>query len=261
MYGEKALEKERIGKSFLRIDRIGDNIFKIHVETPYSSEDLIVPVDREEEIRFYPVLPIHSPKLITTYILYSLFTPIIVNSRDKVTFTLETLLEIGVALYSHSKRTSVNYIYFLPPEPMKYALYGPPEGGVIARLNPTRVHVEDPRNITAPDYRALTKVSIYNYSDEVVRIEKLLVNASQMNIYYDDYDRAYTNELEVGIVSRKKGHILATRRVPLPGLNKSIDPLTYSTRFLEPLVPIEGLYRDEKKTIMQYGFASWVPRH
>jgi hypothetical protein len=261
VYGEKVLKKENIGVSKLEIQDVEGKAARVFVSTPYGDISLVVPLSPGDEFRLYPVLPIHTPKLITTYLIYVLKDPIVLDSKDKVVVTLETYLELGLALYNSKENRFGSYITFIPPFPMKFALYGPPETGYVGRMIETSAYLEDILKISVPEYKALTRLTIRNYSDEVVTVKRILVNSSQMNIFYDDFGRAYTNDLDLAVMSSSKGHVNVTKRVPLPGLKRSIEPITLGTRMMEPMLPLESFYRDERKTVMSYGFASWKPNH
>ncbi len=254
MYGGKLSKREKIGESEVILEEVSDRAMRIIVNSPLGKDVKLIHKSKDKELRLYPVMPIHTPKPITSYLIYRFKEPLVINPGERMIVTVETLLEIGIGVYSISARQLEDYIMFIPPYYMKYGLYGIPEDGYIGRMNWTPVYFDDILNINNPEWKALTRIVIHNYSDNVVNVSKLLVNTVHLNVYYDDYDRVFTNDIEVAIMSSSKGHVMVSKKVPLPGLNSTVKPLRLDGKLFEPLLAFEGLYKEDRKTIMKYGF-------
>lgn len=248
MYGERVDSKEVLGESLLEFKSLAENAMLMHAKTPFDEYEKTIILGRDEELRLYPLPPINTPSQITEYLLYRLDKPIVVPPEGKVSVTIETLIEIGVGVFSRSRKKVRDYIDFIPPYHMKYCLYGKPNNGVIARLIPTPIHFTNIFETPQPPLKALTTLEIINESNTTVTVRRVLVNGDSMIMYFNEQDRLFTNKVTLYVTSENMGYTILSRTPPLPGLMRSPKPSRGRISFFE------GFSYESKKTEMKHGF-------
>jgi len=130
-------------------------------------------------------------------LLCELDKPIAVASGSSIVIHIE--IPTDIAIYAYSK-TSFTILDVLPLHPKpKLVLYGPINGGMLARYCKTRL--ADPA--TVPELRwALSKLVLRNNTNSVVTVRKVLLDSSPLRLYYVSGKwLVYTQEITLNIIS------------------------------------------------------------
>ena len=142
-----------------------------------------------------PMYPVMKPAFVTRMILAVFREPIIVGPEETISFYFK--LPVDVAIYATAGEGSsfqVVDVLELSGE-ARLALYGPLHSGVVARKVVVDIELSEPRPSIG---YAVSKVVFKNAGRGVVRVSKLLLDASPLKIYYRRGSwEAYTQEVIV----------------------------------------------------------------
>lgn len=187
----------------LRLERYGDKC-----RYRRGSVSAIVPCDG---VYVYPVAPVFYPEYLTSYIMLRLQEPIVVEHGGEEEFW--TRLEFDVAVVVGSGDAGYEVVDVFPSSGIgKYALYGSPSRGIIARFVPVEVLYEP---LEEP-CKALVRVTIHNRSIRSVRVYRIVFPAQSLNLYYDDAGRVVGSGLYVAVTSPFTA-VVSLREPSLPG--------------------------------------------
>lgn len=122
----------------------------------------------------FPDPPLLTPKPVAKNVYLKFRTPIVVDQRSKVSLYAKIPIEIGVYRQSADEELLLDAFSLQRPQ---YALYGPPETGVVCRYMETEVSTTDEISVVRYE-EALVRIQIKNMIDNVVRISKVIIPMS-----------------------------------------------------------------------------------
>lgn len=174
---------------------------------------------RDQEIILNPVEPVNLPRSITNYLFIQLSKPIVVEPVSSVEIYTTFPIEIGVFVAKGSILEDIDVFSFLNP---KYALYGEPRGGVIARFWQSDVFSKQPN--VDPLENGIMKLRIQNLSDYWCEVSKVVFDIYAMKIYYSD--EVVSSIAEMRIHSRKIAETTFLDKPMFEGMRKAIELYT-----------------------------------
>jgi len=182
-----------------------------------------------------PVEPVNLPKIeVSEHLLIKLDKPIIVEAGTKHDFYVKFPLEIGVFLVD---RKDIERIDIFTKTNPKYALYGPPEKGIICKWWESGVYGEVPEIDKL--YEGIMKVEVENNYHEWVEISKMVFRAFDMKVFYNEY--AYMHSY-LKILKKTMAETAFNERKP-KNMKRAID-----------IYLAKGIKKFEKKFVMEWGF-------
>ncbi len=191
-------------------------------------------------LMLYPTFPLFYPKFLTQFILCVLDKPILVAPGEEL--WAYTLLDVDAAVYAESASV-FNLIDVIPlHDRYKLTLYGPRDGGVIARLCRSAPYTSPPALELGKALMPVTIINESRASSRIARVDMILLDASPLKLYYKRGTwYVATQEIEMRLVTEDMAII--SYKNPPPGLVEVRDPPG-----LRP--PILG-----NKSNMQWGYS------
>jgi len=189
---------------------------------------------KEGNIVICPVEPVNLPKEGTAeHLLVKLIKPIIIEPDVESTFYVTFPVEIGVFLVDKRDVERIDIFTLTKP---KYALYGPPESGVICRWWESDVYGEVPEIKRL--FEGVLRVDAKNSYREWVEISKIVFRALDMKVFYNDH--AYMHA-RLNILKKTVGETSFNERKP-KNMQPSID-----------IYEAKGIKKLEKKFVAEWG--------
>lgn len=174
-------------------------------------------VSNTGEVVINPVEPVNLPKEITNFLQVE-FSPMMIEPGASRTVFLKFPVEIGVFVES-ARDIEVLDVFALGTQ--KYALYGSPTNGVIARYYESAVYPEIPS--VDPFREGVMELSIHNTCREWVEVSRVVFESTDMKIYYGDFVAATATMKLLTKTMAETDFIDAPLR---PGMVKSVELYT-----------------------------------
>lgn len=169
------------------------------------------------EVIINPVEPVNLPKEITN-ILQMEFSPMMIEPGASRTVYLKFPVEIGVFVES---KKDIEVLDVFARGSQKYALYGSPTTGVIARWYRSAVYPAVPP--VEGFCEGVMELSIHNASHEWVEVSTAVFESVDMKIYYGDFVAATATMKILSPGLAETDFIDAPLR---PGMVKSVELYT-----------------------------------
>ncbi|RLF66937.1 MAG: hypothetical protein DRN30_01195 [Thermoplasmata archaeon] len=187
-----------------------------------SKNDLILAdslVIGSSDVVIVPIYPVLVPKKITDYVLVELDRKIEIAPSAKTEFYIQIPVDIAVYAYRDKDFTIIDIIPGYKP---KYALYGSPNEGVIARYMRTSIYNSEP---TPEIGKAVALVRVRNKTRGWVTLTKILVHSNNLRLYYEEGSwRACIQKLNVVVDSRSTASV-TYEGITCTGVKPIDDPL------------------------------------
>ncbi|ADM27588.1 Protein of unknown function DUF432 [Ignisphaera aggregans DSM 17230] len=195
MFGDVLLNSVSVDRHRIEIDRRGCCLLYKRFTDEKLEKEFIV--DVAIELRLVPIYPVFYPRFITQYILCEFDKSIAVASGSSMVVHIEIPIDVAVYAYSKNSFTILDVLpLHLKP---KLVLYGPINGGVLARYCKTKL--VDPATVPELGW-ALSKLVLRNNTNSVVTVRKVLLDSSPLRLYYAPGKwLVYTQEITLNIVS------------------------------------------------------------
>ena len=175
-----SLSFEKEGKNYLYKREAGNE----------KIEKLIL--GKKKQILIHPIEPVTKPKIITPHLLLKLKRSIIFETKISKIVYLKFPVELGVFLSLKKKQESIDFFTLTNP---KFTLYGDPRSGVICKYYESDIY----STLPTVDFiqEGVLELKLVNRCPEWVEIKKVLLDAHNMNIYYDHKMAFMRAEMEV----------------------------------------------------------------
>ncbi|BES82153.1 hypothetical protein PABY_17200 [Pyrodictium abyssi] len=194
-----------------------------------------------DDVYVYPVAPVFYPEYLTSYIMMRLREPVVIRDGGEEEFWAR--LEFDVAVVVGSRDTGYEVVDVFPSSGVgKYALYGSPSRGIIARFVPVEVLYEP---LEEP-CKALVRVTVHNRSIRSIRLSRIVFPAQPFNLYYDDDGRVVGSSLYVAVTSPFTA-VVSLREPSLP------DGFRKTPRLLGQKGGVSVQTRWSQSFVMSYG--------
>jgi len=130
-------------------------------------------------LELVPMYPVFIPKFVTQYILCIFSKPIVLTPYREARIYMYLPIDFAIYARNHSMFELVD-VFSLDLRP-KYALYGPRDQGVVARHCVTSYSFDElePRLGVA-----VSQIVIKNSTKDFVTVNKVLLDASPLRLYY-----------------------------------------------------------------------------
>lgn len=167
--------------------------------------------DKEQAlIGVFPVPPIFTPKQVAMNLYLKFRFPVIVDQRSEVVVYARMPIEIGVFRQSEDEEMLID-VY--SPTPQKYALYGPPESGVVCRYTDSEAAATK-EDVALEKYQdALVRIRIRNGIDNIVKISKVIIPMDGVILDHAHDEAWLPGSVEMGLDSAFGKDIVNVRLV------------------------------------------------
>ncbi|MEM1579363.1 MAG: DUF432 domain-containing protein [Archaeoglobaceae archaeon] len=214
MYGRYTVRNLNISLRDLRIWVEDEGFLRYHRKL--GSEEIEKILVKDSEIIVNPVEPVNLPKNITNYLLIQFEKPILLEPVSSVEVFLTFPIEIGVFITKNWAFEDIDIFSLLRP---KFALYGEPRGGVIARYWCSGVFSRIPK--VDPLENGIIKLKIENLSDSWCEVTKAVFDVYGMKIYYSE--SLVSSIAELRVHSRRVAETIFVDKPLLNGMMKAIE--------------------------------------
>lgn len=170
----------------------------------------------DQEVILNPVEPVNLPRSITNYLFIQFSKPVLVEPVSSVEIYLTFPIEIGVFVAKGNVLDEIDVFSFINP---KYALYGEPRGGIIARFWQSEVF-SNPPNVDFLE-KGVMKLRIQNLSDYWCEVSKVVFDVFAMKMYYGD--GIVSSIAEMKIQSRRIAETSFLDKPMFEGMKKAIE--------------------------------------
>ncbi len=162
-----------------------------------------------------PLPPVFYPEKLSSHVMVKLRRPLIVDSSSKCSGYI--VLEVDAGVFTPSGSL---FDVFPPSGRARYALYGGPDSGVIARYLVSDVYPYDPR----PLFYAVALLEVSNRFRSAVEVSRIVVPAFMVRMAYSGA-RVIAWRIRLDIVSDQMGVVTVSKpRIP-PGFREPRLPL------------------------------------
>ncbi|WP_052833562.1 DUF432 domain-containing protein [Staphylothermus hellenicus] len=219
-------DKVSINDYVIAVEKQGEIVhYYRYVNNKVKVSKTIVKPARFELVPFYPVM---LPIRFTNYILVKLSKKILVPSKEEVTIYVKIPVNLAVYAYGRHRRFKIIDVFSI--NKIKYALYGIPDRGVVARYWRSNPNLDLPEPTMG---EAIALVNIRNRYDGWVEIGKILLNAQILRLYYIPKSwTAYTQVVIMAVNSRTTATIYYGRRI-----EANAKPILDPPAFKPPRIP------------------------
>ncbi|MCI0558975.1 MAG: DUF432 domain-containing protein, partial [Nitrososphaera sp.] len=162
-----------IGDHRLSIVSVGSSLsYKRYVGSDLKAQSMIMSDEESMIIGIFPSPPLLTPLPVSDKMYLKFASPVVVEQRSEAVVYSKIPIEIGV--YRQSKDEELLIDAFSLGH-QKYALYGPPESGVVCRYAEEQVSAD--KNQVKPEkyQEALVRIRIRNGIDNVVKVTKVII--------------------------------------------------------------------------------------
>ncbi len=186
-----------------------------------------------------PVHPILLPICMTRHILVIIENPVSLAPGDIIEGYIT--IPVDIAVYVEEYNEAITLIDIFTEGKIKYTLYGPLEGGHLARYHRTRFYSQEPR--TKPFTEALVRITISNRSTYWITLSKILIDCKHLKLYYDPPHNAYAQALEIVVTSRRHAKVIYSTPFKTAVIESQRPPMF---RFTKSYLTLHG-------TLMKWG--------
>jgi len=214
VYGKYKLRDLNISVRGLRIWSEFEDFYRYRRVLENSEIEKII--SKDSEIIINPIEPVNLPKGITNYLFIDFEKPIVIEP-DSTTEVFTTFpIEIGVFVCKDETLEDIDIFSFVKP---KYALYGDPKGGKIARYWKTRFFGKIPQ--LDPLEMGVMKLRIYNLTNSWCEVSKAVFDVYGMKIYYNE--KLVSSIAEMKIHSKKVAETNFIDEPLFKGMEKAVE--------------------------------------
>lgn len=202
---EPVKENESIYRRFLGHELVIEQILSI------SSKDYTISV--------IPIPPVTMPSKISEHVMLKLKIPLIIDSGGQLEKYTTMPIELAVIRKNDDSRLLPSVIDTFSVGNPKYTLYGEPDNGLIARFHQIMLYDSlDRVPYSSNNFdQAKIKISITNRTETPIKLNRIVLPASQMNFFYDDDNIVYLESLEMEIQSNLRALISLLNLSPYSG--------------------------------------------
>jgi len=162
-----------MGENKIMLDSTGSALsYKRYAGSELKAEAMIVSDREQVVVGVFPNPPVLTPKAVARNVYLKFKSPVIVDQRSQVVVYARMPIEIGV--YRQSKDEEILVDAFSLRR-QQYALYGPPESGVVCRYTETEISTEKDDIKPAKYEEALVRIRIKNDIDNVVKVSRVII--------------------------------------------------------------------------------------
>jgi hypothetical protein len=146
----------------------------------------------------FPNPPLFTPQQLSKNVYVKFRVPVIVDQNSEVVIYAKIPIEIGVYRQSDDEEMLIDSFALTQ---QRYALYGPPESGVVCRYIETDTST-DSEGVKPSKYQeAHARIKITNGIDNVVRVSKVIIPMESVIIDHAHDDAWLTGSVEMTIDS------------------------------------------------------------
>ncbi len=164
-----------------------------------------------------PVEPVNLPQEITRFLEIH-FTPVVLGPESENQIYVKFPVEIAVFLESKNNYSVLDIFSYACP---KYALYGPPDHGVLTRHFESEVFGEVPK--TDPCREGVLELTIRNLTRGWVEVSRVVFENTGIYLYYGDIVSMVG---QMDVFSKTNAETKTFRRPLRMGMNAAIPLFT-----------------------------------
>ncbi len=137
-----------------------------------KAESIIMTDEEEAVVGVFPIPPFQTPKAVARNVYLKFKSHIVLDQKSEAVLYSKVPVEIGVFRQSKDEELLLDAFSI---GIQQYALYGPPETGVVCRFKESEVSPVESQ-IEAKKYEeAIVRIRIANMIDNVVKVSKVII--------------------------------------------------------------------------------------
>jgi len=136
------------------------------------SESMIVSDEDDVVVGIFPIPPFMTPKSIAKNVYLKFKAQVVMDQKSEAVLFSKIPIEIGV--YRQSKDEELLLDAFSMAH-QQYALYGPPETGVVCRYKESEVSASDTGFAVSRYEEATVRIHITNMVDNIVKVNRVII--------------------------------------------------------------------------------------
>ncbi len=207
-----------VGNYRIVLEKVEEGVVKYK---RYCGDDLVVSKTLFKPIRFelIPFYPVFLPERFTNYILVKFDEKVHVPTKGEALIYVEMPIDIAVYVYGPYRKFSIVDVF--TTNEVKYALYGVPDRGIVARYVVSHPYTFIPE----PELgKATVLINIRNRHDDWIEVGKILLDAQILRLFYVPGTwNAYTQAITMAVNSPVTATIYYGRRIE-PKARRIHDP-------------------------------------
>ncbi len=157
--------------------------FRYHREGEAGSNEMLV-LAEQGNLLLSPVEPFHTPTALGTHLLIELERAVVIEPRQNKSIIVTFPVELAAAFFRR-KKGGVKILDIFTLSRTKYTLYGSIKAGLICKYWKSAVYPSIPG--VNPIEQGVIKIEIQNQGARWAEVQKVLLSAHGMKIYYNPF--------------------------------------------------------------------------
>ncbi len=188
-----------VGDYKMIFDRSGQSLsYKRFKGEDLKSERIIMSEKDPLIVGIFPNPPLFTPQQLSKNVYVKFRVPVIVDQKSEVVIYAKIPIELGVYRQADDEEMLIDSFSLTQ---QRYALYGPPESGVVCRYIETDVST-DAEGVSPSKYQeAHARIKITNGIDNVISVSKVIIPMERVIIDHAHDDAWLTGSVEMTIDS------------------------------------------------------------
>ncbi|ABM80835.1 DUF432 domain-containing protein [Hyperthermus butylicus] len=208
-----------------------------------------------EGLHVYPQPPVYYPEHVTSYVMVRFEEPIVVDKGASTNFWVH--IDFDVVVVAGSEEDPARVVDAFPSTGRgKYALYGPPNRGLLARY----VRAQPLMEPVTEQCRGLARVVIVNQGLQAVEVTRVVFPALHAPVYFDEQGAVYYPEIRVVATSYFSSHSKRFRQAAQPGATEgaaACKTQKHSRRTWGRAYPLPKLRNGSRSITDSRGNSAW----
>lgn len=197
-----------------------------------ASDSLIVTDSAETHLGIFPNPPIKTPKEVAKNVFIKFKSPVIVDNRSVAVLYSKIPIEIGVYRQRMDEELLIDVFSLSPP---RYALYGPPESGVVCRYVEAGAVTEESSLEVKKYEEAKVRIRVKNDINNVIKLTKVIIPMEDVVLEHRNDDAWIPGSAEMSLDTAFGKDVVTVRlsdtrvkRVDKTSTKKTEDTLVFS---------------------------------
>jgi hypothetical protein len=188
-----------VGDYKIIFDRSGQSLsYRRFKGEDLKSECVIMSEKDPTVVGIFPNPPLFTPQQLSKNVYVKFRVPVVVDQNSEVVIYAKIPIELGVYRQADDEEMLIDSFSLTQ---QRYALYGPPESGVVCRYIETDIST-DAEGVKPSKYQeAHARIKITNGIDNVIRVSKVIIPIERVIIDHAHDDAWLTGSVEMTIDS------------------------------------------------------------
>jgi hypothetical protein len=162
-----------IGDNRLSVSSAGSSLaYKRFVGNELKAHSVLMSDEESMILGIFPTPALLTPLRVANNVYLKFASPVVVDQRSEVVMYSKIPIEIGVYKQTEDEEMLIDAFSL---RLQKYALYGPPESGVVCRYAEEQVNPDKNQVLPEKYHEALVRIKIRNDIDNIVKVSKVII--------------------------------------------------------------------------------------